>query len=232
MPREAQRGGPWIEYVSLSSDWLEAPHKQICDQGGSPPDFFTEPKRSPAYAGFQTEIHFKPRASPQAAREVPHKQNYLHMYDQQNYDQGDLPTRRLMYARPGSWLFGWLVELCPGSLWLAGRLRPRDGQREAQRGPERRSGDRTNLPCVWLEAPTIRFTTREDPHRFLGGTPEETPTDYYELGFQTEIHLKPRASPQAELCTTREAPHKQNYDQGGRITTRDPMYFLYASNRR
>ena len=120
-----------------------------------------------------------------------------------------------MYARPGSWLFGWLVELCPGSLWLAGRLRPRDGQREAQRGPERRSGDRTNLPCVWLEAPTIRFTTREDPHRFLGGTPEETPTDYYELGFQTEIHLKPRASPQAELCTTREAPHKQNYDQQG-----------------
>ena len=154
------------------------------------------------------------------------------MYDQQNYDQGDLPTRRLMYARPGSWLFGWLVELCPGSLWLAGRLRPRDGQREAQRGPERRSGDRTNLPCVWLEAPTIRFTTREAPHRFLYGTPEETPTDYYELGFQTEIHFKPRASPQAELCTTREAPHKQNYDQGGRITTRDPMYFLYASNRR
>ena len=119
-----------------------------------------------------------------------------------------------MYARPGSWLFGWLVELCPGSLWLAGRLRPRDGQREAQRGPERRSGDRTNLPCVWLEAPTIRFTTREAPHRFLCVTPEENPADYYELGFQTEIHFKPRASPQAELrpgrlptsrITTREA---------------------------
>ena len=44
--------------------------------------------------------------------------------------------------------------------------------------------------------------------------PEETPADYYELGFQTEIHFKPRASPQAELrpgrlptsrITTREA---------------------------
>ena len=54
------------------------------------------------------------------------------------------------------------------------------------------------------------------------------------LGFQTEIHFKPRASPQAELrpgrlptsrFTTREAPHKQIYDQGGspRRTWFDPQ---------
>ena len=35
------------------------------------------------------------------------------------------------------------------------------------------------------------------------------------MGFQTEIHLKRRASPQAELHKTREAPYKQNFDQGG-----------------
>ncbi len=26
------------------------------------------------------------------------------------------------------------------------------------------------------------------------------------------------------VCTTREAPHKQNYDQGGRITNREPTH--------
>ena len=39
--------------------------------------------------------------------------------------------------------------------------------------------------------------------------------DYHDVGFQTEIHFNSTASPQAELCTTREVSHKQNYDQGG-----------------
>ena len=65
----------------------------------------------------------------------------------QNYDQGGSPQAEL---RPGSLptsrittreLAGWLA--------LAGWLRPR----EAQRGPERRSVDRTSLSCAWLEAP-------------------------------------------------------------------------------
>ena len=87
--------------------------------------------------------------------------------------------------------------------------------------------------------PRSRFTTREAPHRFLSGTQEEAPADYHYVGFQTEIHFKPRASPQAELRPGRlptsrttydqEAPHKQNYNQGAyvptsRITTREPMY--------
>ena len=73
------------------------------------------------------------------------------------------------------------------------------------------------------------------------------------IGFQTEIHFKPSASRQAELrpgrfptsrITTREDPHKQNYDQGaypqgelrpgswlagwlaGGITTREPVMRL------
>ena len=77
------------------------------------------------------------------------------------------------------------------------------------------------------------------------------PTVCMYVGFQTETHFKPRASPQAELwmyvrpwrlpasrITTREAPHKQNYDQGSspqaelrpgrlptsRITTREPTH--------
>ena len=74
--------------------------------------------------------------------------------------------------------------------------------------------------------PRSRFTTREAPHRFLSGTQEEAPrttTICMYVGFQTEIHFKPRASPQAELrpgrlptsrITTREPTHKQNCDQG------------------
>ena len=93
--------------------------------------------------GFQTEIHFKPRASPQAelrpgkfptsritTMEVPYKQNY---------DQGAYPQAEL---RPGSWLAGWLAELRPGNLscaWLAGWLA--EGLAgwlvESQRGPKR-----------------------------------------------------------------------------------------------
>ena len=139
---------------------------------------------------------------------------------------------------------------------MAGWLRPREAYierpREAQRG-----GAWIEQTCHALgwRLPTSRFTTREAPHRFLYGTREEAPADYHYVGFQTEIHFKPRASPQAELrpgrlptsrITTREAPHKQNcdqgaypqaelhttmkaphkqnYDQGGRITTREPTY--------
>ena len=64
------------------------------------------------------------------------------------------------------------------------------------------------------------------PTDFFTEPQRKPPADYYELGFQTEIHFKPSASPQAELCLyvcmyDQEAPHKQNYDQGGRITTRE-----------
>ena len=132
-----------------------------------------------------------------------------------------LPTSRITTRE----LAGWLA--------LAGWLRPR----EAQRGPERRSGDRTSLPCVWLEAPTSRFTTREAPHRFLYGTPEETPRGLLRTGFQNRIPLQTQCLPTSRtvyvcmLCMyDQEAPHKQNYDRGGRITTREvelqPELFL------
>ena len=58
--------------------------------------------------------------------------------------------------------------------------------------------------------PTSRLTTREAPERFLYVTRKEAPADYYVLGFQTEIHFKPRAS--TSRITTRESPHNQNYD--------------------
>ena len=80
-----------------------------------------------------------------------HIHTYIHTHIH-TYPQTEL--------RPGNWLAGWLAELRPGSLscawlagwlggWLVGCLRPR----EAQRGPERRSMDRTSLSCAWLEAP-------------------------------------------------------------------------------
>ena len=72
---EAQRGPERrsVDRTSLSCAWLEAPHKQIYDQGGSPQislDTYicVEPERMPPrtttmFTGFQTEIHVKPRAS-------------------------------------------------------------------------------------------------------------------------------------------------------------------------
>ena len=102
--------------------------------------------------GFQTEIHFKPRVSPQArlcpgrlptsraTREAPHKQNY---------DQGAHPQPEL---RPGSWLSlaGWLAELASWLagwlwVWLAGLLRPR----KAERSPERRR--EAQRSGAWIE---------------------------------------------------------------------------------
>ena len=140
-------------------------------------------------------------------------------------------TRDPMYPqpelRPGSWLagwrncdqgtcnaLGWLAGWQGG--WLAGWLRPR----EAQRG---RAWIEQACHVLGWRLPTNRFQTTEAPHRSLYGTREEAPADYLYAGSQTEIHFKPRASPQAGLrpgrlptsrVTTREAPHKQNYDQG------------------
>ena len=191
--------------------------------GRLPTDFYVEPQRTPprttyvhtttythmyirTYIGFQTEIHFKPRAYPQAelrpgrlptsrpgrlptsiitTREPTHKQNY---------DQGL------------RWLAGWrnYDQGTCGALglggWLAGGLKPR----EAQRGPERRNVDRTSLSCAWLEAPHKQiYKQGGSPHISLHMEPQRKPRRkhmYHSyIGFQTEIHSKPRASPQAEL---------------------------------
>ncbi len=111
---------------------------------------------------------------------------------------------------------GWLAA------WrMAGWLRPRKA-REAQRGPERRTVDRTSLSCAWLEAPHKQIYDQGSSPQISVCNPRGSPRGL-PLEFQTEIHFKPRASPQEELrlgrlptsrVTTREAPHKQNYDQG------------------
>ena len=103
--------------------------------------------------GFQTEIHFKPRASPQAelqpgrlptsrisTREVLHEQNYDQGASHKlNYEQGAYPQGEL---RPKSWLVGWLAGVITTrelvmrlAGWLAGGLA--GWLAEAQRGPER-----------------------------------------------------------------------------------------------
>ena len=230
-PREAQRVGAWIEQACHALCW-RLPTRRFATREVR--HRFLYVRRSPP--DYQTEIHYRPRASPQAAREVPRKQNYVRPTYKQNYVQEAYPQAELPR---GSWLAGWLVVLRPGSLRLAGWLRrPREARREAaQRGPKRRSGDGTSLPCVWLEAPTSRFTTREAPHRFLYGTPEETPRGLLRTGFQNRIPLQTQCLPTSRtvyvcmLCMyDQEAPHKQNYNRGGRITTREvelqPELFL------
>ena len=117
-PREAQRGPERrsVDRTSLSCAWLEAPHKQIYDQGGSPQIscICVEPLRMPhrlplhMFIGFQTEIQVKPRASPQAELQPG------------RFPTSRITTREPTYCpqaelRPGSWLAGWLG-------WLGGSL--------------------------------------------------------------------------------------------------------------
>ena len=88
--------------------------------------------------------------------------------------------------RLAGWLAGW------GAGWLA----------EAQRGPERRSVDRTSLSCAWLETPHKKIYDQGCSPQISLWNPKGSPRGL-PLGFQTEINFKPRAS------------HKQTYDQGG-----------------
>ena len=182
----------------------------------------------------QTEIHmYTSNPGP------PHKQNY----DQGGSPQvelrpGRLPTSKITTRepypqaelRPGTWLAGWLAELRPGNLssawlagwlvgWLAGGLKPR----EAQRGPER-----PREAAAWIEQachavgwtlPTSRFTSREVLHRFLyiwnpRGSPRGLCTTDTYLGVPNRTPLETQGLPTSRI-TTREAPHKQDYDQGG-----------------
>ena len=176
------------------------------------------------YTGFQTDC--KPRASPQAelrpgrlptsritTREAHHKHNY---------DQGAYPQAE----RPGTWLTGWLAELRPGNLscaWFGGLA---GWWAEAHRGPERpreaqRGGAWIEQACHALgwRLPTSRFTTREAPHRFLSGTPEEAPADYIHMYhyIHTYIHRVPNRNP----LQTQGLPTS-------RITTREAHVCMYV----
>ena len=73
---------------------------------------------------------------------------------------------------------------------MRGLLRPR----EAQRG-----GTWIEQACHALgcRLPTSRFTTREAPHRFLCGTPEEAPADYILISFTRFRGL----APHDQACT-------------------------------
>ncbi len=113
------------------------------------------PRTTTMFIGFQTEIHFKPRAS--------HKQNY----DQGGSPPAELRPGRLSASRitttkptylpqaelrPESWLASWLAggiatrkPVMHLAGWLAEAQRGPERPREAQRGPEGRSVDRTSL---------------------------------------------------------------------------------------
>ncbi len=105
--------------------------------GFSGPTAYTSTAKGP------TEIHLKPRASPQPelhkTREAPHKQNF----DQGGSPQaelrpGSLPTSRIKTRELAGWLAGWRnydEGACPALCWLAGW--GAGWLAEAQRGPER-----------------------------------------------------------------------------------------------
>ena len=89
--------------------------------------------------------------------------------------QGQGITTREPVTRLAGWLAAW---------GMAGWLRPRKA-REAQRGPERRSVDRTSLSCAWLEAPHKQIYDQ-------GGSPQISSCMYI---------WNPRGSPPECVCT-------------------------------
>ncbi len=177
MPREAQRSGAWIEQACRALGWglptsrfttREAPHRYLYTHmcGGredAPTDYHyvqMVPNRNPCQTQGLPQAELRPGRFPTrriATREALHKQNY----DQGAYILPYLQAELL----PGSWLAGWLAgwgdydqETCHALGWLAGWLGGRLAgwlrPREAQRGPEMRSVERTSLSSAWLKAAT------------------------------------------------------------------------------
>ena len=67
----------------------------------------------------------------------------------------------------------WIEQACHALGWLAGGLAGWLRPREAQRGPERRSVDRTSLSCAWLEAALLEAFFRD-----LGPFKKRLPNTY------------------------------------------------------
>ena len=113
--REAQRGPErrTVDRISLSGAWLEAPHKQICDQGGSPQISSRNQRGSPAYYHHVCRV---PNRNPLQTQGLPTSsqgsspQAELCTYVRPAELRPGRPTHKKNYVRPGSWLFGWLVE--------------------------------------------------------------------------------------------------------------------------
>ena len=221
-----------MDRTSLSRALLEAPHKKICDQGGSP-QISLRTKKPP---GLPNRTPLQTQGLPSSSQGSSSQAKLCATNLQAELRPGGLPTSRITTRELAGWLAGGIATREPAAGWLVEEAQ-RGPKRGGQRGPKRRSGDGTSLPGVWLEAPTSRFTTREAPHRFLYGTPEETPRGLLRTGFQNRIPLQTQCLPTSRtvyvcmLCMyDQEAPHKQNYDRGGRITTREvelqPELFL------
>ena len=124
------------------------------------------------------------------SREAPHKQGDQGGSPQAELRPGSPPTTRITTRElaVAGWLAGgisklasWLAVGLAG--WLAKAQKGRERPREAQRGTETRSVDRTSPSCAWLRRwglPTSRFMTREARHRVLVYvTPGEAPTMYH-----------------------------------------------------
>ena len=108
-------------------------------------------------------------------------------------------------------LAGWLAA------WrMAGWLRPRKA-REAQRGPERRTVDRTSLSCAWLEVPHKQIYDQGGSPQICLWNPRGSPRGLPLRRVPNRNPLQTQGLPTSRI-TTREAPHKQNYIH----TTREP----------
>ena len=132
--REAQRGPErrTVDRISLSCAWLEAPHKQICDQGGSPQISSRNQRGAPRTQGSKQ----KSTSNPGPPRKQPGKfPTSRIMYicttsritTREAYPQEDLCTTRELAV----WLAGGIMSREPVAGW------PAEAQRRPERGPER-----------------------------------------------------------------------------------------------
>ena len=102
---------------------------------------------------------------------------------------------KITTREPVTLLAGWLAA------WgMAGWLRPRKA-REAQRGPERRTVDRTSLSCAWLEAPHKQICDQGGSPQISSRNQRGSPAYYHYICMQGS---RPWKFPTSRI-TTREA---------------------------
>ena len=207
-----------MDRTSPSRAWLEAPHKQICDQGGSPQvSLRTKPKRKPR--GLPNRNPLQTQGLPTSSQGSSSQAKLCATNLQAELRPGGLPTSRITTRELAGWLAGGIATREPAAGWLV---------EEAQRGPKRGGPERPKEAERGWNKPAMRLVGSshkqiyDQGHRFLYGTPEETPhglLDWVSKQKSTSNPVPPHKQNYVcmyvcMLCTSdQEAPHKQNYDR-------------------
>ena len=207
-----------MDRTSLSRALLEAPHKKICDQGGSP-QISLRTKKPP---GLPNRNPLQTQGLPSSSQGSSSQAKLCATNLQAELRPGGLPTSRITTRELAGWLAGGIATREPAAGWLV---------EEAQRGPKRGGPERPkeaergwNKPAMRLVGSSHKqiYDQGGSPQISLrnpGGNPPRTTTDWVSKQKSTSNPVPPHKQNYVcmyvcMLCMyDQEAPHKQNYDR-------------------